>query len=164
MQFAPKSEQELKSENLFAEGDYDFEVLEAEETRSKKGNDMIKLKLNVLDRSGNSRWVYDYLLESMGFKLRHFCEGTGLLSKYDQGTLTARDCIGRSGICKLQVEDASGAYPAKNSVADYVVKAAHVQRPAEQPANQGRATQPARATAPAGEFPDQLPNDDYVPF
>ena len=30
--------------------------------------------------------------------------------------------------------------------------------------NQGRATQPARATAPAGEFQDQLPNDDDVPF
>lgn len=161
MRFQSKSEEELQKENLLPEGDYDFEVVEATEKRSKtSGNDMIELRLKVFD-NGDTVTVFDYLLEAMGFKLRHFCEATGLLSKYDRGDISAIDCRGRSGICTIKIKEASKGYPASNAVADYVVKAAHVQRPQEQkPANAGRVAQPA----PAGEFPDQLPNDDDVPF
>lgn len=126
MQFKPKTEDEIKMDGLAKDGDYDFEVLDAQDQTSKKGNAMIALKLGIY--SGDAvRWhVYDYILEAMAHKLRHFCDSVGLLDKYQGGTLSASDCVGRAGKCRLVVqEDKKGQYPPKNSVDDYI------QRPAK---------------------------------
>lgn len=125
MTFTPKSEDEIKEEGLAPDGDYDFDVLEAENAKSKKGNPMIKVKLGVY-HGESVRWhVYDYLLEAMSAKLRHFCDSTGLLAKYESGTLSADDCKGRSGKVRLVIDqDKEQKYPPKNSVKDYVVRKA----------------------------------------
>jgi hypothetical protein len=143
--FQPKSEDELKKTDLLEAGDYDFEVLSAEHAISQKsGNPMIKLKLGVYRPNGNQQWVWDYLIGSVEFKLRHFCDTTGLLGKYQSGTLTPEDCNGRSGKVRIAIdEDKSGKYPPKNTVKDYVC------RPAKP------------ITPPTASEPD--PNDD-VPF
>ena len=135
MRFQPRTEDELKAETLLPEGDYDFEVMEAADTTSKKGNDMIKVKLRVFTNNGE-RHVYDYLMPSMGFKLRHFCESTGLLSKYDNGTLGAADCANRTGIASIDIEEGKDGYGPKNKVTDYVVKQKDIKRaaPVQQPA------------------------------
>ena len=70
MNFTPKSEKELSEENLFPAGIYPFEILEATDKTSKKGNDMIELKLRVF-HGERHQIVNDYLLESIGYKLRH---------------------------------------------------------------------------------------------
>jgi len=115
------SEDELaRSSSLLEEGVYPFEVISASETISKTGNEMIKIKLNVFGQNGQQAHVLDYLLEKLAFKLRHFCEVTGLLPKYDNGSLSELDCEGKQGWLKLKVEPATGGYSAKNSVADYV--------------------------------------------
>lgn len=156
MRFEPKTEEQIETEGLLAEGDYDFGVMTAEDKKSKKGSDMIALKLCVFSRDGD-RHVYDYLVPQMAFKLRHFCESTGLLAKYDRGEVAAEDCLRKNGICRIEIEPAKNGYPAKNTVADYVVKQRDIQRP--EPA---KPMAPVPVPAPASQ-PARTPDDD-VPF
>lgn len=151
MRFKPQTEQEIQAMSLIEAGTYPFEVLEAEDTKSKSGNEMIKVKLRIWDNMGRERMVFDYLLEAMAFKLRHFCDATGLLDKYEAGSLQASDLLSRNGKLELEVEvgkakpDGSGNYPDKNRVGDYVKSDGAVSKP----------------VAKAGE-PDFI--DDDLPF
>jgi len=123
--FQPKDESELK--NLLPEAIYNFEVLEASDGVSQKGNDMIKLRVGILsdDYEKVVSSIFDYLLESVAYKLRHFCDAAGLLAKYQAGTLTADDCVGRTGKCKVAIEkDKAGQYADKNIIKDYVCRPA----------------------------------------
>jgi hypothetical protein len=125
MEFKPKSEKEIMESNLAPEGDYDFNILAAEDTVSKSKNAMIKVKLGLY--SGESiRWhIFDYLVPAMEAKLRHFCDSVGLLSQYEAGTLCAEDCKGRAGKVRIIIKsDKSGQFPDKNEVKDYVLRAA----------------------------------------
>lgn len=106
-------------EGLLPEGVYDFEVFEAEEKQSAKGNDMIALNMKVYEADGRVNFVRDWLLEAMMKKLCHFCREVGLVDKYEAGTLTAQDCIGRTGKVKLKIEPGKGNFGPKNSVSDY---------------------------------------------
>lgn len=119
MQFKPKTEKEIEEEMVFPAGEYDFDVLMAEDTTSSKGNDMVKVKLRIYVGS-QVHYINDYLLPAMSAKLRHFCDTTGLLSKYETGRLEAADCSGRAGRVKIAVESAKAPYPAKNVVKDYI--------------------------------------------
>lgn len=133
MEFKPKSESELKEAMLAPVGDYDFDVLSAEDGKSKKGNAMITVKIGLYRGDAISNHVYDYLLAQMEAKLRHFCDTTGLLSAYEAGTLTARDCVGKSGRVKIVVKEADGQYQAKNEVKDYICRPAKaLSAPAEE--------------------------------
>lgn len=133
MRFAPKTEQELASELVMPAGTYDFEVIEAEEKTSKAGNEMIVVTLKVFGNDGGFRMVTDYLMEKMGFKLRHFCCTTGLIQAYNAGSLTSGKCEGRSGKVILQIdperksEDGQKTFPPKNSVKDYLDEEAKFQ-------------------------------------
>lgn len=118
MKFTPRSETELAEANCFPKGIYPFEILEAEERVSKKGSDMIYVKLNVFGPNDRSRWVKDYLLEAIPHKLRHFCQEVGLLAKYEAGELDADMLIGKQGRVALGIEVQEG-FPAKNNVVDY---------------------------------------------
>lgn len=123
MNFDPKSEKEVSEAACAPAGEYDFDVLEAEDTISKSGNPMIKVNLGLYIDGKVKNRVFDYLLGAMEAKLRHFCDTTGLLSRYESGQLEAADCIGRSGRVKIVI-DPAGQYPAKNSVKDYVCRPA----------------------------------------
>ncbi len=125
MNFPPKTEEEIQAMGLIEEGTYPFEVLEAKDSKSKSGNEMIELKLRIWDNLGRERQCFDYLLEAMAFKLRHFCEAVGLLDKYNAGTLLASDCLSRCGKLELVVQPGKqkpdgSYYQDKNSVKDYV--------------------------------------------
>lgn len=122
MRFTPKTEDELARASLLEAGVYPFEVLVASEGLSKTGNEMIKLKLNVFGNSGEQVHVFDYLLEKLEFKLRHFCETIGLLEKYEKGTLSEMDCEGKSGFVKIAIEPANDRFGPKNVVKDYIVQ------------------------------------------
>lgn len=132
MQFKAKTEKEINEENNIPNGDYPFEVLNAINDKSKKGNDMIVLTLRVFVGE-SSRQIMDYLLESMPGKLFHFCSYTGLATQYNAGTLTAEDCLGKSGFCTIGTQkgkmkdDGSGEYwPDRSTVKDYIRNAGGV--------------------------------------
>lgn len=121
MNFSPKTAEELQLAELIPEGEYDFKVLSAEDAVSKKGNDMLKLKLAVY--VGQREYhVFDYLLEAMAFKLRHFCESTGLMHQYEDGTLSANNVDGAAGIVVIELEKPKegSKYGPKNVVSDYI--------------------------------------------
>lgn len=120
MKFVPMTEEELARASLLEAGVYPFEVLSAQDKISKTGNEMIELKLNVFGNNGENVHVFDYLLEKMSFKLRHFCEATGLLSLYERGELEAIVCPEKQGFCKIAVDKGNANYAAKNVVQDYL--------------------------------------------
>lgn len=134
MKFSPKTEDDIKREALLPPGEYDFEVIKSEDKQSQSGNDMIAVQLKVFGPNGE-RTVRDWLMEKMAYKLRHFCAATGILPKYEAGTLTAEDCLGRSGKVKIVIKD-DAQYGPQNSVKDYAVAEAakespHVQAPSQ---------------------------------
>jgi len=125
MRFTPRTEKEIQSMNLVNPGTYDFVVVESLEMISKSGNEMIKLQLKIWDESGQEKTIHDFLLEAMAFKLRHFCEATGLLSKYEEGAFNAEDCLGKSGKVEIIIQEGNfkpdgSKYADKNSVKDYI--------------------------------------------
>lgn len=122
MNFKPKSDADLSTGNLLPKGEYDFEVINAVDKVSKANNEMIELKLLIYIDGTPARQVFDYLMESVAYKLKHFCYAVGLAKKYDDGTITAFDCNGVSGRCKIGIkQDKTGQYPPNNNVTDYLV-------------------------------------------
>lgn len=125
MRFQPRTKDELAAMNLVKPGIYQFRVLNAEDKLSKGGNDMIQMTLEVFDESGSPRTVYAFLLEAMANRLYEFCETTSMLSHYDNGTLRAVDCIGKSAWLELTIDkDKGGTYPDRNGVKKYMTKEA----------------------------------------
>lgn len=121
MNFAAKTEKQLSEEGLMPEGIYPFDVMSAEAKKSKKGNDMIEMELRVYADDGREHKLLDWLMPVMGFKLFHFCAYTGLSRQYENGTLNAEDCIGKSGYVKIVIQpDKEKKFPDRNSVKDYV--------------------------------------------
>lgn len=151
MRFQPKSDREIAENNLLPKGEYDYEVIEAKEARSKSGNEMIALKVRVF-HGESERTMNDYLLDSMPGKLKHFCVQNGLQRQYDGGTLCADDCSGRTGRAFVGIEkDRAGNYPDKNKIVDYVV-----------PKDEKQASQSAQQ--PNAEAYAAGITDDDVPF
>jgi hypothetical protein len=130
MRVTPKSEEECKSSELLSPGEYDAEVMTAEEKQSKSGNDMIAMRLKVYGDNGAEASVFDYLLDAVAYKVRHFAEAAGMIDAYERGELYAEDLVGKVVRVKLKIEhDKTGNYADKNAVQDYIVQA-----PAPKPA------------------------------
>ncbi len=131
MNFTPKTEKEIQESNLIPDKSRcEFEVISAEDKQSAKGNDMIVLSLSIYQNGERKSNIFDYLLEAMAFKLRHFCQVTGLIEKYEDGELTADDCIGKMGGCLIGIQKhKTGAYPDKNVIKDYIDNSGNVTSP-----------------------------------
>ncbi len=157
MEFKPKSEKDIQSALLLPKGDYDFQVLEAQDTVSKSKNAMIKINIGIFQGDAMTRRLFDYLVPSMEAKLRHFCDTCGILAAYEAGTLSAEDCKGRSGRVRLIIEeDETGKYDPKNVVKDYICRAA---KPL------AGAVAPVGVAPKLGEaLPGAKPEDDDIPF
>lgn len=154
MRFKPKTAEEIATENLLPLGVYDFEVLEAEEATSAKGNDMIKLKLKVYEDDGGHRIVFDYLLEALAAKLRSAAEVCGLHPQYEAGELRATDFEGKVGKVKVGIQkDKAGQYPDRNAVLDYVFNKDPIAAEAKRGGGIGASKRAASA-----------PLDDDIPF
>lgn len=154
-QFTPKSDKELAAENLLPVGEYDFEILGAENKTFNTGSEGIALKVGIYTSSGAVRFVNDNLIfvDKAMFKVSQFCKCVGLYESYKAGNLDAEDCKARAGKCKIGIEP-EGEYPAKNKVSSYVIPK-EFKKP-EQPQSLKMATAPIAETKPEAE--------DDVPF
>lgn len=142
-----KHKPQAEEDDLLKDGKYEAVVRKAIEGRSKKGNSMLTLLLEVY--AGQRRAsVYDYLVdvETMAWKTRHFCESAGL--DYEAGELELNEVEGCRVFVDLTVEPAQNGFKAKNKVADYL------------PKDVGHLSPPA-GTADQMEF---VATDDDVPF
>ncbi len=96
-----KEEAESSKSNLFDPGVYDFEVIEAEEKTSTKGNEMFAVVLQVtINDLGETAKLRDWILLDgpMAWKLREFtCDCLGMEKQYASGQLDAEDIVGRFG-------------------------------------------------------------------
>jgi hypothetical protein len=111
MKFNPMDEEvneEKPKRELLPDGEYDFEVVDAEEKISQAGNEMIKLKLKVGDR-----FIFEHLvhLEKIAWKIKRFCESVDMIDHYRAGCLAAGDIIGRRGRCRICTAQREGYDP-----------------------------------------------------
>lgn len=148
---AEQADKQANNFDPWPRGEYDFSVYDASEETSDAGNEQIKLTLHVLNRDGQRRTVFDYLVntEKAQWKIRHFAEAVGVARQYETGELQVADIVSREGRCKLRVKPAQGQYQAQNAVEDYLGSAlAHAATSTRQP---------VRAKAPAGDIDDDIP-------
>ena len=107
MEYQPRQDREIRDAMCLQPGIYDFEVAEAAEKVSKKGNDMIELKLRVFTPDGSTRFVNDWLVpgSDMGdLKLNRFAHATGLQDAYFAGELNGFNCTGATGKVKTTIQ------------------------------------------------------------
>lgn len=103
-------------------GDYTLEVLNAEESVSKQGNELIELKLKV-EPSGAI--LYDNLVftENAFWKIDAFRAATGeVITPDEEVDVIADDLIGRKGRARLMVEEYNGRK--RNKVAAWLPQSA----------------------------------------
>jgi hypothetical protein len=127
--FPSKTDQQLediKNRGLLPDGVYPFRVKSASLGQSNAGNEMISLVIGVVFE-GEERNIKDWLvsMDTMIYKIKHFCEAVGLEDKYLAGEFGLDDCSHKTGYVRLGIQkgkprDDGGMFPDKNSVADYV--------------------------------------------
>ena len=131
-------------------GDYPVEVIDANETVSKTGHEMIELKL----KTSAGSYLYDFLvfIPNAFWKIDSFRAATGEAVTPGQDVeITADDLIGRTGTVRLIVEEYKGKK--RNKVAAWLApKAGHM------PAKSTPAAKPAAQPQP------QSDEDDNIPF
>ena len=152
MRVTPKTENEVRDSGLWPVGEYDFEIVSSIEKLSQSGNEMIELKVKIFDEDGKSITLFDYLLESVAYKLRHCSSACGVIDKYESGELSGSDFLGKTGRLKLRIQPEKNGYPAKNSISDYVVPSGNVVKSSPRPA--------AKSPPPTPSTMD----DDDIPF
>ena len=102
-------------------GDYTVEVLNAEETVSKQGRDMIELKLKVVP-DGSVFFDYLVFVENAYWKIDAFRAAIGEIVLPDEDVeIRADEFIGKRGIARLVVEEFQGRK--RNKVAAWLVPA-----------------------------------------
>jgi hypothetical protein len=100
-------------------GDYEVEIVDAVETTSKNGHEMIELKLKTSEGS----YLYDFLvfIPSAFWKIDAFRAATGEAVTPDEDVeLTSDDLIGRIGRARLSVEEYNGRK--RNKVAAWLTE------------------------------------------
>lgn len=120
MRYTAHTDETLNKLNLLTPGIHDFEVVEAEERTSQKGNDMIVLKLHVFEEDGTPRIVFDYLGDFMPHKFKHAADACGLAAEYTDMSINASLFTGKCGKVEISTQAAKGDYLEKSVVKDYV--------------------------------------------
>lgn len=122
MKFTPKTKEEALTVKLLDKGNYQFEVLKAEQKETSNGSPAINVMLKVWGEDDNTYLVWDMLSEAFDFKLRHFCYAIGHGEMSEKGEFDCELVLNKIGVCKIYIKvDKTGQYPDKNAVADYLL-------------------------------------------
>ena len=147
-------------------GNYDFQVVSAEEATSQSGNEMIKLTLAVFVPGRQEPvTVYDYLVatEKALFKIEQFAVGVGHPEWFQvngtqaQGSLTAQMCFQMRGKAKFICDKDTGYL----RCAQYIKPEGYTEQPASMaPPAPAPAATPLPANVPFQGTPAPAPAAD----
>ncbi len=107
--------------HLLPEGDYDFEIISADEKTSSNANDMMVLKLRA-GSNGTSKIITDYILATNIRKVRSVAKSVDLLDLFQTGEILPEHFVGRRGRARLIVEKARNSFPDRNVVDGYLTQ------------------------------------------
>ncbi|MEI6676247.1 MAG: hypothetical protein WCO57_13830 [Verrucomicrobiota bacterium] len=131
-------------------GDYEVEIVDAVETLSKSGHEMIELKL----KTSAGSYLYDFLvfIPNAYWKIDSFRAATGEAVTPDEETeIMADELIGRTGTARLVIEEYNGKK--RNKVVAWLTP-----KPGRTPAKF------APIAKPATQFQPKSIEDDDIPF
>jgi len=131
-------------------GDYEVEIVDAVETLSKSGHEMIELKL----KTSAGSYLYDFLvfIPNAYWKIDSFRAATGEAVTPDEETeISADDLVGRTGTARLVIEEYNGKK--RNKVVAWLTP-----KPERTPAKV------APIAKPATQFQPKSIEDDDIPF
>lgn len=121
---------------LIPDGEYDFTVAKAEEQKSKAGDPMLKVTLQVFMEDGSARLLDDFIMltPNWAWKLRHFAESLNMIAQYDRGDFQPETMIGASGWIKVGKRKRKDTGDDQNCVRDYLSEETDTpDKPAEKP-------------------------------
>lgn len=127
-----KMEEEKRMALLIQPGVYKFFIDSCEQKRSKAGNQMIEIVALVQDQNGKSRKVYDYLVDTMHYKIRHFFHAIGMGEDYQTGCVNTEKCVGKIGYADIGIRPPKDGYPEKNFIKDYMPKVNSIEQKTEE--------------------------------
>jgi len=140
---------------VLPDGEYLFRVDDAEERLSQNENQLIKLKLAVLDPANKKRitvWTNLVFMPGCLWMIDGFRSATGeKIVKGEKCSLSAEDCIGRRGYLVLGTQEWNGAK--HNVVKKYVRRRVKDDPNAQEPVVAARSS--------SGPEPDDIPD---IPF
>lgn len=86
-----ESDKAADAANLWADGWYPAQIQTAEEAKTKKGDPMLVMTVNVWGEGSNPRPMKDWLTDhpANGKRIRHLVTATNLEEEYRQGRLPA---------------------------------------------------------------------------
>lgn len=125
MRFTPFTSEELLEKNepkkfVLIAGPADFEIIKAEDAKAKSGAPMLKLTLKVWDSMGKEGLVWDYITDSVRWKLKGLLIAIGRESVCLTGNCDAEEVSGGIGKCELKITKSEG-YGEQAVVAFYSV-------------------------------------------
>lgn len=105
MNYKPASQKEVNEARLIPAGEYDFEIIKAEEKSSKeKGRPMLIVNHKVFVGDSFRFLNRMFMLDDDSFgSLRNLCECCDLLPQYESGKLERADFQGKAGRLKVKV-------------------------------------------------------------
>ena len=141
IEYNPEDATETNDFQPFPVGEYEAEVIEANQMVSKAGNDMIRLNLVVTNDKGGTTRIYDYIVVPKTlYKLKSICRCLSI--KFD-GTLDEQILVDKRMKVRVGIDKGDDKYPAKNRIDRYIEGIGSSSTPAETPT---------------------VPKDDDIPF
>jgi len=99
-------------------GEYEAEIMTAENKVSKAGNPMIELQVNCYATDGNTVRVFDYIVNPQSlWKLKSICRCFGM--EFD-GIIDEQLLVGKRMTVKLKLCAATDQFSEKNEVVAYL--------------------------------------------
>ena len=150
MEFNPED----AGHGILKDGEYNFEVVTAEDTISKfnDGEEQIQLNLRIF-HDGGVIFLNQWLSPSKTWKIKQFSQSVGLVKEFEAGKLTAVHCEDKSGLLKIgNYEDKSGTV--RNSVFKYL----------ESETTEGEVKEALKTFKATATDESHLPSSEDMPF
>lgn len=124
--YQPLSDEELNIKPKLRAGTAAFKVFEATDTdklgyqlKSKNGNPMLKVTLQITDERGNKGFINDYFISTQPWKIKNLLKAVDRSHWYQSGNLAPSDLKNLIGQCILK-EDSTPQYPDAIKIASYI--------------------------------------------